>query len=990
MIRRPSLRIATLAVLAGCALLVAALANTPGPTASDQTGTDPDRASQGGGAELGDTPFHPIELTDQNRPRPEVLTHPNQLSLKAAESRVFDVKSLTSNVEKVERSENEGPGEVDLDAPSGSDVDADSDSESDAVDDPTEPGGKVDGDQSEAAAAPGPSANFAGLDYFNWGAGHPPDPNGDVGPTYYIQTINTAIGIFNKSSGNRVAAFTFNALMSQGHFGNLCDTDNFGDPVVLYDTYEDRWFITDFAFELDNNGNVSPQTVYQCFAVSKTGDPVAGGWNFYSILDPGGLGDYPKFGVWPDGIYMSANMFNYAGTTFTGTHVWAINKQQMYANAPTVQVVDFGQGTSDFTLLPANSRLQTGTPPTGRPEYFVSTERYLNALAIYKFQVNWTNTSASTFSGPFPQDTPDCWPDSQPANAATPANALDTLGVRAMAQAQYASIDGAESLWIDHTVNRGVFSLASCNHANANNATLRWYQANVTGGTIASDVVQGTTYDPEGANTYYRFAPSLAVDRAGDAAIGYSKSNASTNPQIKYAGRLAGDAPNTLGQTEQTLFDGSGTQSGSCGGPPCQRWGDYTGMALDPNGCAFWMTNEYYATNGLNFLTRIGSFSFPSCAPVGNGTLSGTVTDGTNPIAGATVSLGSRSTTTNGSGAYSFSVAAGTYPSEVASAPGFTPLTVTMIDVPSGGSAIRNFVLTGTSATTTLAVSPATGSYGGTATLTATLKSGANAVVGKSVSFKLSGTTVGSASTNSSGVATVNNVSLAGIPVGNYPTGVSASWAGDGSFASSSGSAQLSVSQASSSVSVLGSSNPSVFTQPVSFTANVTSSGGTPTGTVQFRIGGTNFGSPVAVDGTGKATSSATTTLTVASHTISAVYSGDTNFSTSTGSTSQTVDKANVTVTLTSSANPVKKGASITFTVTVASASPATKVPGGKVKLFKNGKLIKNAHTLSGGKAMFTFSWTYKTGTFSMTAKYLGTANFNVATSPVYSQLVTN
>ena len=169
-------------------------------------------------------------------------------------------------------------------------------------------------------------------------AGH----NGDVGPTYYIQTINTSIGIYDKSNGNRVAAFTFNAFMSQGHFGNLCDTDNFGDPVVLYDSFEDRWIITDFAFKLDGSGNVNPQHVFQCFAVSKTGDPVNGGWNFYSIETPGGLGDYPKFGVWPDGIYMSANMFGYAaGASFIGYHVWALNKAQMYAGAPTVQVVDF-------------------------------------------------------------------------------------------------------------------------------------------------------------------------------------------------------------------------------------------------------------------------------------------------------------------------------------------------------------------------------------------------------------------------------------------------------------------------------------------------------------------------------------------------------------------------------------------------------------------------------------------------------------------------
>src|SRR5206468_8446526 len=195
-----------------------------------------------------------------------------------------------------------------------------------------------------------------------WGNGHPPDENGDVGPTYYIQTINTSVGIFNKNTGALVTAFTFDTFMSQGNFGNLCDTDNFGDPVVVYDSFEDRWIITDFAFKLDAAGNVNPQTVYQCFAASKTGDPVNGGWNYYSILAPGGLADYPKFGVWSDGIYMSANMFGYSATgSYFGYHLWAINKAQMYDGAPTVQVVDFAGDTSDFTVIPANARLQAGS-----------------------------------------------------------------------------------------------------------------------------------------------------------------------------------------------------------------------------------------------------------------------------------------------------------------------------------------------------------------------------------------------------------------------------------------------------------------------------------------------------------------------------------------------------------------------------------------------------------------------------------------------------
>src|SRR5262245_29559176 len=649
-----------------------------------QTATCPSRATPG--------PLHTEEagpgVAHRHSGKPASFS-PQQLFLKRASGPVFDVRKLKGAVVKRERPEHEDP----FGPPEGLE-------DSEASEAPAEsslplkvsPSGIVSG----AAPAPGPDSSFDGLDFANWGAGHPPDENGDVGPNYYIQVVNTSIGIYDKSTGTRVAAFTFNSFMSQGNFGNLCDTDNFGDPVVLYDSFENRWFITDFAFQIDGSGNVvSPPGAFQCFAVSKTGDPVTGGWNFYSIAAPGALNDYPKFGVWPDGIYMSANMFGYpASASYEGYHVWALNKQQMYAGAPTVQVVDLSGDTSDFTVIPANARLQAGTPPAGSSEYFVSTEQFLNALSIYKFHVDWDKPSTSTFTGPFSQLQPNCWPNASPGNAATPANAADVLPIRAMAQAQYTNIAGAESLWVDHTVQRGVSATnTNCNAATGGNATIRWYQANVTGGTVAANVVQGSSFDPEGANTFFRFMPSLAVDRMGDMAIGYTKSNATTNPQVKYAGRLAGDPANTLGQTEQTLINGTGAQSGICGSSSCIRWGDYSGMALDPNGCEFWMTGEYYATTGLNDLTRIGSFHYPGCTTVANGTLSGNVTDGANPLAGVTVSLGSRTTTTDGSGNYSFTVPAGTYASLTASKSGYDDGSVSTITVPSGGTATQNFTL---------------------------------------------------------------------------------------------------------------------------------------------------------------------------------------------------------------------------------------------------------------------------------------------------------
>ena len=548
------------------------------------------------------------------------------------------------------------------------------------------------------AAAPTPSSNFPGLDFATFGNGHPPDTNGDVGPTYYIQSINTSLGIFDKATGARVVGVGFNTFMCQGAFGNLCDTNNFGDPVVLYDTFEDRWIITDFAFTLDAGGNVTSNS-FQCFAVSKTGDPVSGGWNFYFTVDTDFLGDYPKFGVWPDGIYWSANMFGKpAGGAFANARVKAMNKAQMYAGSPTVQVITFNAPSNDFALLPSNARLQTGTPPTGRPNLYVSTELFLNAVSVYKFHVDFAHPTLSTFTGPDNQLAPNCWPNATPANAATTANAADVLAIRAMMQNQYSNIGGAESLWVSHTVQRNVSATnTTCNATTGGNAAPRWYQLNVTGGTVAANVAQGNTFDPEGANTFFRYMPSIAVDRLGDMAMGYSKSNSTTNPQIKYAGRLAGDPVNTITQTEQTLVDGTGSQSGSCGGT-CTRWGDYSAMSLDPDGCTFWYTNMYYITSGLNHQTRIGAFAYPSCtAFANNGSLSGTVTSAVTgvPLPGATVTLGSRSTTTNASGNYSFTnLPQGVYPTASASLGGYVTNTVSNISVTDNNLTTQNFSLT--------------------------------------------------------------------------------------------------------------------------------------------------------------------------------------------------------------------------------------------------------------------------------------------------------
>src|ERR1700730_8228857 len=146
-------------------------------------------------------------------------------------------------------------------------------------------------------------------------------------------------------------------------------------------------------------------------------------------------------------------------------------------------------------------------------------------------------------------------------------------------------------------------------------------QINVAGGTIATTPVQQGIHAPD--TTLYRFMGSLAVDNQGNMALGYTTSNGTSPnfPSVAYAGRLATDALNTLPQTEVELIHGNGSQDNFCGGAPCNRWGDYSSMSVDPaDDCTFWYTNEYYEAqaNGTagNWHTRIGSFKFPSCVPV--------------------------------------------------------------------------------------------------------------------------------------------------------------------------------------------------------------------------------------------------------------------------------------------------------------------------------------------------------------------------------------
>lgn len=155
---------------------------------------------------------------------------------------------------------------------------------------------------------------------------------------------------------------------------------------------------------------------------------------------------------------------------------------------------------------------------------------------------------------------------------------------------------------------------------------------------------------------------SVAQDYLGDIGLGFSVSSLTQFPSILYAGRLVGDAAGTLGQGENTLFAGSGSQQHTAG-----RWGDYAATSVDPSDeCTFWHTNQYYSASGTSpWRTRIGAFQVdPNCTAQPKGTITGRITDcqsGT-PVQNAVVTTPEgffRQTDANGN--YSIVVAPGTY-----------------------------------------------------------------------------------------------------------------------------------------------------------------------------------------------------------------------------------------------------------------------------------------------------------------------------------------
>jgi len=468
----------------------------------------------------------------------------------------------------------------------------------------------------------------------------PSDSEGDVGPNHYIEAINESIRIFDKSGNTLSGPTSFNSFFS-GLTGTPCTNANDGDPYVIYDQAAGRWLISDFAFP-----SFPGSSFWQCIGVSQTPNPVSGGWFLYAIqIDPANptqLGDYPKFAVWNSGgspaqnaYFFTVNLFTNP-TTFVGVRAFALDRASMLAGGPT-HAIAFSLSAADvgasYSFVAATQR--TGNPPpAGRNEMVLAIDSpasggvTLTQVHARFFHVDFANPANSTFGvganhAPNAEITVNGFVDAftNTTSDLVPqlgtSTKLDTLGDKIMTPVVYQNRSGTESLWADSTV--------ILNYPNGPTA-VRWYQFDVTGGNFPATAVQQQDWT-NGNDGLWRWMPSMAVDQSGNTVLGYSTSNTTIVPSIRYAGRLASDPPGNLAQGEAIMFAGFSAFSGT-------RWGDYTRTEVDPSdGMSFWHINQY--AQNSDWHTRIGKFNFvgggsptptPTASPIATPTATATAT----------------------------------------------------------------------------------------------------------------------------------------------------------------------------------------------------------------------------------------------------------------------------------------------------------------------------------------------------------------------------
>ncbi|HSP62951.1 MAG TPA: hypothetical protein VLQ90_08225, partial [Pyrinomonadaceae bacterium] len=300
-----------------------------------------------------------------------------------------------------------------------------------------------------APSMPSPVLNFDGIAFPGVACNcAPPDTNGEVGLTQYVQIVNEGFQVFNKTTGASMLGPSGITTLWSG-FGGVCQNNGSGDPVVLYDQIANRWIISQFA-------GVSVPTD-ECIAVSTTSD-ATGSFNRYDFHLGSNFFDYPHLSVWPDAYYMSMNVFNSSGTAFLGPQPFAFDRAKMLAGLPATFITTGVTGGSNEDVYLPSDLDGSIPPPAGAPASFVEFPS-TGAYRVFHFHVDFATPANSTFtlfSSPAAAGfsllcatTRSCVPQLGTTNR------VDGIGDRLMFRLAYRNFGDHEALVGNYTVSSG-------------------------------------------------------------------------------------------------------------------------------------------------------------------------------------------------------------------------------------------------------------------------------------------------------------------------------------------------------------------------------------------------------------------------------------------------------------------------------------------------------------------------------------------------------
>jgi len=405
----------------------------------------------------------------------------------------------------------------------------------------------------------------------------PTDPTGAVGPNHFVNAWNSSFRIWDK---------TGNPLTPPASLGTIFPGQTLGDPIVMYDPFADRFFISEFY----SNGFL--------VAVSQGSDPVNDGWYTYQY-STNTFPDYPKYSIWSDGYYITANK-NSSSAGFTEV-VYAIDRDKILEGDPTAQMIGFPLPTINtygfYSPLGFNVTGGELPPPGNAPIVYMQDDSWggvsTDHLKIWSINVDWDTPNNSTISNPQVINTAPfdgLFDGGSFSNLPQPSGPdIDALQATVMYMAQYRRFS---------THNSVVFNFVVDLDGSDDYAGIRWYELRQPNDGDPWEIHQEGTYaQPDGHSA---FSGNMCMDSDGNIALAYTIVSENIYPSLRYTGRYATDPLNVMTIEEESYAEGTQPD-------PFYRYGDYSQMTIDPNDDkTFWSIGEYFT--GGSRKNQVGVF----------------------------------------------------------------------------------------------------------------------------------------------------------------------------------------------------------------------------------------------------------------------------------------------------------------------------------------------------------------------------------------------